>query len=94
MTSNNISISSSNGTSTSLAAPATSTLSDRAERRQLTIMFCDLVDSVGLSIRLDPEDLRDLIAAYQRTCAQSVERYDGYVARYVGDGILVYFGFL
>lgn len=56
-------------------------------------MFCDLVDSVGLSIRLDPEDLRDLIAAYQRTCAQSVGLYDGYVARYVGDGILVYFGF-
>jgi len=91
--SNNTPISSSNGTSTSLAAPAVSALSDRAERRQLTIMFCDLVDSVGLSIRLDPEDLRDLIAAYQRTCAQAVRRYDGYVARYVGDGILVYFGF-
>ncbi len=72
---------------------AASTLSDRAERRQLTLMFCDLVDSVGLSIRLDPEDLRDLIAAYQRTCAQSVGLYDGYVARHVGDGILVYFGF-
>jgi class 3 adenylate cyclase len=70
-----------------------SILSDRAERRQLTLMFCDLEDSVGLSVRLDPEDLRDLIAAYQQTCTQSVERYDGYVARYVGDGILAYFGY-
>ena len=68
-------------------------LSDMAERRQLTIMFCDLVDSVGLSVRLDPEDLRDLIVSYQRTCAQMIERYGGYVARYVGDGILAYFGY-
>jgi class 3 adenylate cyclase/tetratricopeptide (TPR) repeat protein len=75
------------------AASGISTLSDRAERRQLTLMFCDLVDSVGLSIRLDPEDLRDLIATYQRACAQSVGHYDGYVARYMGDGILVYFGY-
>ncbi len=56
-------------------------------------MFCDLVDSVRLSVRLDPEDLRDLISAYQRACVAAVERYDGYVARYVGDGILIYFGF-
>ena len=66
---------------------------DRAERRQLTLMFCDLEDSTGLAARLDPEDLRDLIVAYQRVCVQSVERYDGYVARYVGDGLLVYFGY-
>lgn len=70
-----------------------STGSRSAERRQLTIMFCDLVNSVGLSVRLDPEDLRDLIVAYQRACARSVERYGGYIARYVGDGILVYFGY-
>jgi class 3 adenylate cyclase len=77
----------------SAAASAVSTLPDRAERRQLTLMFCDIVDSVGLSIRLDPEDLRDLIAAYQRTCAQSVGLYGGYVAQYVGDGVLAYFGY-
>src|SRR5215475_3647899 len=53
------------------------------ERRQLTLMFCDLVDSVGLSNRLDPEEVRDVIAAYQRTCTRSINRYDGYVARYV-----------
>jgi hypothetical protein len=66
---------------------------DTAERRQLTIMFCDLVNSVPLSTRLDPEDLRDVIAAYHRTCAQSVRRYNGFVARYMGDGILIYFGY-
>lgn len=66
---------------------------DKAERRQLTLLFCDLEDSVGLSIRLDPEDLRDLIVAYQGACAEAIERYDGYVARYVGDGILAYFGY-
>jgi class 3 adenylate cyclase len=65
---------------------------DKAER-QLTLIFCDLEDSVGLSTRLDPEDLRDVIAAYQRVCVDAVQRYDGYVARYVGDGILIYFGF-
>ena len=63
------------------------------ERRQLTLMFCDLVDSVGLSNRLDPEDLRDVIAAYQAACARPIKRYDGHVARYVGDGILVFFGY-
>jgi class 3 adenylate cyclase len=73
--------------------PAAPVLRDRAERRQLTLLFCDLEDSVGLSTRLDPEDLRDLIVAYQRVCVQSVERYDGYVARYVGDGLLAYFGY-
>lgn len=56
-------------------------------------MFCDLEDSTVLAARLDPEDLRDLIVAYQDVCVQSVERYDGYVARYVGDGLLVYFGY-
>ncbi len=69
------------------------TLSDRAERRQLTLLFCDLVNSVDLSTRLDPEDLRDFIASYQRTCTVSVKRFNGYVARFVGDGVLVYFGY-
>src|SRR5215831_18595477 len=64
-----------------------------AERRQLTVMFCDMIGSTTLSEQLDPEDLRDIIAAYRETCARVVERYEGYVARYVGDGILVYFGY-
>lgn len=68
-------------------------LPDTAERRQLTLLFCDVVDSVALSTRFDPEDLRDLLSAYQRACAESVRRYDGYVARYTGDGVLIYFGY-
>jgi class 3 adenylate cyclase len=68
-------------------------LSERAERRQLTIIFCDLVDSVGMSTRLDPEDLRDVIDSYHRASARSIDRYNGYVARYFGDGILIYFGY-
>jgi len=74
------------------AASPEAALSD-AERRQLTIMFCDLVDSVGLSTRLDPEDLRDVIGAYHRACARSIDQYNGYVARYLGDGVLIYFGY-
>ena len=64
-----------------------------AERRQLTVMFCDLVGSTPLSGRLDPEDLRDILRAYQQTCAQVVARYEGHIARYFGDGVLVYFGY-
>lgn len=64
-----------------------------AERRQLTVMFCDLVGSTALSQRLDPEDLRELLAAYQSTCAAVVNRLGGYIARYIGDGLLVYFGY-
>ncbi len=64
-----------------------------AERRQLTVMFCDLVGSSSLSERFDPEDLRDIIAAYRETCVGVLARYEGFVARYVGDGILVYFGY-
>jgi class 3 adenylate cyclase len=75
------------------AALPEAALAERAERRQLTIMFCDLVDSVGLSTRLDPEDLRDVIAAYHRACAHSIDLYNGYVARYLGDGVLIYFGY-
>ncbi len=64
-----------------------------AERRQLTVMFCDLVGSTALSTRLDPEDLRDVLQAYQQACGEVVENFEGHVARYIGDGILVYFGF-
>ena len=66
---------------------------DDGERRQLTVMFCDLVDSTALSTRLDPEDLRDVIRAYHDACARVVARYDGYVAKYLGDGVLAYFGY-
>jgi class 3 adenylate cyclase len=62
------------------------------ERRQLTVMFCDLVDSTALSEKLDPEELRSLLHAYRILCGDVIARYDGFVARYVGDGILTYFG--
>jgi class 3 adenylate cyclase len=64
-----------------------------AERRHLTVMFCDLVGSTALSARLDPEDMRELIRAYQECCTEVVARFDGNVAKYMGDGILVYFGY-
>jgi class 3 adenylate cyclase len=66
---------------------------DAAERRQLTVMFCDLVGSTPLSARLDPEDLRKIIGAYHRCVAEIVEGFGGFVARYMGDGVLVYFGY-
>jgi class 3 adenylate cyclase len=66
---------------------------DAAERRQLTVMFCDLVGSTALSARLDPEDLGGIIGAYQRCCAVQVERNAGFVAKYMGDGVLAYFGY-
>jgi SAM (Sterile alpha motif) domain-containing protein/adenylate/guanylate cyclase family protein len=65
----------------------------QAERRQLTVMFCDLVGSTALASRLDPEDLREVIGAYHRCVADTVGRYDGFVAKYMGDGVLVYFGY-
>jgi class 3 adenylate cyclase len=64
-----------------------------AERRQLTVMFCDLVGSTGLSARLDPEDLREVIAAYHRAVSEVVAGFDGFVAKYMGDGVLIYFGY-
>jgi class 3 adenylate cyclase len=64
-----------------------------AERRQLTVMFCDLVDSTPLAGRLDPEDYRDVVRAYLETCAGVIQRFDGHIAKYLGDGILVYFGY-
>ena len=63
-----------------------------AERRQLTVMFCDLVGSTALSARLDPEELRDVIREYQAACAEVIRRYDGSIVQYLGDGLLVYFG--
>jgi len=64
-----------------------------AERRQLTVMFCDLVGSTPLSTRFDPEELRGKIRAYQNAVSAVVARYDGFVAKYMGDGVLVYFGY-
>ncbi len=64
-----------------------------AERRQLTVMFCDLVGSTALSTRLDPEDLREVVRAYQAVCAELIARFDGHIAQYLGDGLLVYFGY-
>ena len=64
-----------------------------AERRQLTVMFCDLVGSTALSEKLDPEDLREVIGAYRETCAGVITRFGGVIAKYMGDGILVYFGY-
>jgi class 3 adenylate cyclase len=66
---------------------------DRAERRQVTIMFSDLVGSTALSARMDPEDLREVISAYQRCVAETVQRFGGFVAKYMGDGVLIYFGY-
>jgi class 3 adenylate cyclase/tetratricopeptide (TPR) repeat protein len=63
-----------------------------AERRQLTVMFCDLAGSTPLSEQLDPEDLREIVRAYQQTCAEVIQRFEGYIAQYLGDGLLVYFG--
>jgi class 3 adenylate cyclase/predicted ATPase len=66
---------------------------DEAERRQLTVMFADLVGSTQLSARMDPEDLREVIWTYQKAVAEIVRRFDGFVAKYMGDGVLVYFGY-
>jgi class 3 adenylate cyclase/predicted ATPase len=74
--------------SPAIVAPASS-----AERRQLTVMFCDLVGSTALSVRLDPEDLREVIVAYQIYVAETVVRFGGFVAKYMGDGVLAYFGY-
>jgi TOMM system kinase/cyclase fusion protein len=64
-----------------------------AERRQLTVLFCDLVDSTVLASQLDPEELREVVRAYQETCARVVARFEGHIAQYLGDGLLVYFGY-
>jgi class 3 adenylate cyclase len=88
----------------SLGAPAAATtiptapVSDasaprEAERRQLTVMFCDLVGSTPLSTRFDPEDLREIVGSYHRCVTDIVARFDGFVAKYMGDGVLIYFGY-
>ncbi|HTI75660.1 MAG TPA: AAA family ATPase [Mycobacterium sp.] len=64
-----------------------------AERRQLTVLFCDLVDSTPLADRLDPEEWREVVRAYQDVCAKIIARFDGHIAQYLGDGLLVYFGY-
>ena len=74
------------------ARPAQEPL-DSAERRQLTVMFCDLVGSTALSARLDPEDMRAILATYHKCCANLIERDGGFVAKYMGDGVLAYFGY-
>ena len=64
-----------------------------AERRQLTVMFCDLVGSTSLASRLDPEDLREVIGAFHKCVAETIDRFNGFIARYMGDGVLIYFGY-
>jgi class 3 adenylate cyclase len=75
------------------APPAAPRPLDTAERRQLTVMFCDLVGSTALSARLDPEDMREIVGAYHRCCADLITRAGGFVAKYMGDGVLAYFGY-
>jgi class 3 adenylate cyclase len=76
------------------AAPATDkTAKDVAERRQVTVVFCDLVGSTALSARLDPEDMREIIGSYNRCCAEQITKAGGFVAKYMGDGVLAYFGY-
>jgi len=84
------------GAPTPLSAPPLATdeaAKDSAERRQVTVMFSDLVGSTALSARLDPEDLRDVLSAYQKCVGDLVVRFGGFVARYLGDGVLIYFGY-
>jgi len=80
-------------TATAIAAPRDTPAPADAERRQLTVMFCDLVGSTALSSRLDPEDLREVIGAYHRAVTEIVAGFEGFVSRYMGDGVLVYFGY-
>jgi class 3 adenylate cyclase len=77
------------------AVPPTTTppASQEAERRQLTVLFCDLVGSTALSSQLDPEDLREVVQAYQAACAKVIQRFDGHIAQLLGDGLLIYFGY-
>jgi class 3 adenylate cyclase len=74
-------------------APSGVSAPSDAARRQLTVLFCDLVDSTRLANQLDPEDYRAVIHAYQQTCAAVIQPYDGHIAQYLGDGLLVYFGY-
>src|SRR5262245_36188231 len=73
--------------------PRTASHTPEAERRQLTVMFCDLVESTKLSSQLDPEEYREVVRAYQLACTEVIQRFDGHVAQLLGDGLLVYFGY-
>src|SRR5262249_42103291 len=75
------------------AVTPTTPQSSDAERRQLTVLFCDLVDSTALSSQLDPEDWREVVRAYQTTCTEIIQRFAGHIAQYLGDGLLVYCGY-
>src|SRR5262249_23865402 len=77
--------------STPAAASSAVPHTSEAERRQLTVLFCDLVDSTVLASQLDPEDLRDVVRAYQEACAKVIARFERHIAQYLGDGLLVYF---
>jgi class 3 adenylate cyclase/tetratricopeptide (TPR) repeat protein len=84
------------GAAAAIPHPAVATepkTQDAAERRQLTVMFCDLVGSTALSARLDPEDMREIVGAYHRSCAEQIAKAGGFVAKYMGDGVLAYFGY-
>jgi class 3 adenylate cyclase len=76
-----------------IEAPAAEPHTPDAERRQLTVLFCDLVDSTVLASQLDPEEWRAVVQAYQGTCAKVIARFEGHIAQYLGDGLLVYFGY-
>src|SRR5262249_15840688 len=78
---------------TQVVSPSVAFQTSEAERRQLTVMFCDLVDSTKLSSQLDPEEYREVVRAYQRVCTEVIQRYDGHIAQLLGDGLLVYFGY-
>lgn len=80
-------------TESSIAAVGQSGTRNEAERRQLTVMFCDLVGSTALAQRLDPEELRELLFAFREACEATVRKHDGFVARHMGDGLLIYFGY-
>ncbi len=81
------------GVPTAAVSPFSKSATDTAERRQVTVMFSDLVGSTALSARMDPEDLREVISAYQKCVAETVQHFGGFVAKYMGDGVLVYFGY-
>ena len=74
-------------------APLAGSSGHEAERRQLTVLFCDLVGSTALAGQLDPEDWREVVRAYQTACAEVIGRFEGHIAQYLGDGLLVYFGY-
>src|SRR5712691_3337335 len=78
---------------TQVLPPPAAPPSTDAERRQLTVLFCDLVDSTRLASQLDPEDLWEVLRAYQATCAEVIQQFEGHIAQYLGDGLLVYFGY-